>query len=149
MTVTSRGDPGQLADSVLTTQAGATYGVRVMPSADSQDDRPGATVTYTLQVENSGNVQDTFSMTLSGNVWTTGVAPTTVGPLVPDAQASVLVAVDIPSSASDGDTDTVTVSVTSQGDPTQSDHATLTTEARGEAPGPEWEVYLPIVLRGS
>ena len=38
------------------------YEVELTPAADAQTGEPGETVTYTLQLENSGNISDTFSL---------------------------------------------------------------------------------------
>lgn len=129
-TVTSQGDPNQAEDSVLMTEASANYAVMVTPNADTQSDDPGETVTYTLQVRNTGNAPDTFGVAVSGNAWATTPAPTSVGPLAPGATEDVDVAVTIPADAQGGSTDMVTVTVTSQGDGSKSATASLVTVAR-------------------
>jgi uncharacterized membrane protein len=129
-TVTSQGDPSQAEESVLTTEASATYAVALTPNADTQSDDPGETVTYTLQVRNTGNAQDTFDMSVSGNAWATTPAPTSVGPLAPGAMENVEVAVTIPADAQGGSTDMASVTVTSQGDGSKSASASLVTVAR-------------------
>jgi len=100
--------------------------VTVMPHAASRLGLPSALVTYTLRVTNTGNVADTFTMTVSGNAWTTD-APSSVGPLAAGIGANVQVVVHIPSGATGGASDIATVTATSQGNPTRSDSAVLTT----------------------
>lgn len=117
-------------DSVVlnVSTAAAVYGVSVSPAADAQSGAPGATVSYILDVTNTGNGTDTFDVTLAGNGWTTTV-PTTVGPLADGATTQLTVDVTIPAGAADGDMDTVDVTVASQGDPGQTAVASLTTTA--------------------
>jgi FtsP/CotA-like multicopper oxidase with cupredoxin domain len=128
--VTSVGDAGQSDSSSLTTIAAtpAAYGVSVVPDADSQSGYPGETVTYTLDVTNTGSVVDSFMIAVTGNAWVTS-APASVGPLLAGATAQINVDVTIPAGAIAGDSDTASVAVTSVGDSGQSDAAILTTTA--------------------
>ena len=106
------------------------HGVMLAPSTDATSGQPGATVTYTLQVTNTGNTVDTLTIASSGNDWTTEVV-STVGPLAPGEGTDVAVVVHIPAGANEGDSDTVTITATSQGDPAESDSSHLTTTAAG------------------
>lgn len=58
------------------------YGAEVTPSVEAQSGDPNATVTYTLQITNTGLNTDTFDVAVTGNDWTT-TAPAQVGPLAP------------------------------------------------------------------
>jgi len=126
ITATSQGDSLIGDFSVLTTTANAVYGVTVDPSTDGQIGDPGATVTYTLRMTNTGNCTDTFNVGVSGDDWTTN-APLSIGPLAAGVGADVDVTVDIPPSACCNDSDTVTVTATSQHDGSESDSSVLTT----------------------
>ena len=118
-----------LTDSVILSIApAAAYSVSVSPATGNQSGLPGATVSYVLDVTNTGNGSDTFDVVVTGNAWSTG-APTTVGPLAAGATTQMIVAVTIPAGAADGATDAATVTVTSQGDPGQSAASNLTTTA--------------------
>lgn len=102
-----------------------SYGLALTPDADALTALPGGTVTYTLQVTNTGNVGDTYTVTVGAN-WTTD-APLAIGPLDPGAAETFDVAVTIPGDASPGDMDIANVNLTSHGDPLQTASAALTT----------------------
>ncbi|MBI5032505.1 MAG: hypothetical protein HZB51_18425 [Chloroflexi bacterium] len=104
------------------------YGVALAPTTSAKFGNPGAMVSHTLTMTNTGNTIDTFILSRAGNVWTT-VAPTTLGPLAPGANSSVVISVTIPSNASAGASDSVAITVASQNDGTKSASATLTTTA--------------------
>ena len=129
VTATSQGAPTKSASSVLTTMVNV-YGVRVAPTTASADGVSAVPVFYTLQVDNTGNVPDTFDVDVGGgNTWTTTV-PATVGPLAAGVSANLVVTVTIPATALDGATDMATITVASRVDPTQSATAVLTTTSR-------------------
>lgn len=119
---------GMLTFIEVNAVAPPAYGVTVTPPSDAQSGYPGATVSYTLNVTNAGNLADSFTIGLSGNAWTTS-APASVGPLAAGAIAQVTVDVTVPAGATAGDWDVVTVTATSIGDGLQSASATLTTTA--------------------
>jgi len=127
---------GTVSDSAaLTTTANtlASYGVSLSPAADSASGSPGADVLYTLTVTNTGNTSDYFDLSVSGAVWTTTIAPMTVGPLAAGTSQEITVSVSIPDDASNGTTDTATVTAVSQGDTTATATASLTTTASVKA----------------
>jgi len=118
---------------------GATYGVSLTPSAAGLAGFPGAVVTYTLAVTNTGNTVDTFAVLISGNAFG-AASPLNVGPLSAGATTTFNVVVTIPPATPSGTLDTANVKVTSQGDPAKFANSTLNTTVR-------FGVYLPIVLR--
>lgn len=103
------------------------YGVGVTPSAEAQSGDPGQTLTYALTLSNTGNVSDTYTLTVSGDAFPTG-APASVGPVAASGEISVSVAVTIPLGALAGAVDTATITALSHGDPSQTGTASLTTE---------------------
>ena len=105
---------------------------------------PGTAVTYTLSITNSGNNNDFFDLSFSGNSWPVTLSQTTIG-LAAGTSATFQVVVDIPAGAGDGEIDVVTITATSQGDGSQSDTADLTTTAEV---GPEsYQIFMPVVIR--
>ncbi|MBI4770646.1 MAG: carboxypeptidase regulatory-like domain-containing protein, partial [Chloroflexi bacterium] len=109
------------------------YGLTLDPLSDAKSGYPGANVTYTLTLTNTGSMADTYDVDLTGNNWST-VVPGAVGPLEPGESATVEVVVIIPPDASDGATDTAILIFTSLGDPTVWASSTLTTTATASTP---------------
>lgn len=101
------------------------YGLTLTPETAAQEGLPGETVTYTLQLTNTGFVTDTYDLTISA-VWTT-IAPTPIGPLAPGESTTFQVLVTIPGDAVFFDADTALITATSQGDSDKSDTASLIT----------------------
>ncbi len=109
-----------LVDGVTTN----VYGVTIEPAAAAQAGDASTTVTYTLRVTNTGNTTDTFTLSKSGNAWTTDV-PASTGVLAAGAGESVDVVVHIPSTGNASDVATITA--TSQNDSSKKDSSTLAT----------------------
>jgi carboxypeptidase T len=124
---TSRGDNAQSATAMLVTTA-SFHGLVMTPSSSAGTADPGAQVTHTLRVTNTGNLTDTFDVAVSGNAWATSAA-SRVGPLAASVSAPVNVVVTVPASALAGTKDAARITLTSRGDPSQSAGAVLTTTA--------------------
>jgi hypothetical protein len=87
---------------------------RVSVSPSSQDNSPGGSLTYTVNVMNTGDASDTFDLTVSDNAgWSPTVSPTSVTVAAGDNGTATL-SVTIPSSAVGGTIDGITVTATSQ-----------------------------------
>lgn len=106
----------------------ANFGLDLAPAAGAQAGDPGAGVTYTLRLTNTGTTSDIFDVVTGGHAWLTAVAGN-VGPLAVGQGAALPVTVTIPAGAPGGATDTVTVTVTSKSDDRKSAAASLTTTA--------------------
>ncbi len=123
----SRGDAGQKDSAMLLTTSvlAPVYGVNLSPDQGNAG-LPGAVLTYSLTITNTGDVADTFSLVASGHSWTTTLSDSSVT-LAAGASAALTVTVNIPPGALGNDHDAVTVTATSQGDNGASASATLTT----------------------
>ncbi len=141
ITVTSTGDATVTGATTLTTTAANVYGLELTPAADGQTDAPGATVTYTLTLTNSGNAADTFNLSVNGHVWVVTL-PSTVTVAAGDA-VTLIVVVTIAADAVDGASDVVVVTAVSDGDPTQTASSTLTTTAETGIV----YLYLPVIMK--
>jgi uncharacterized membrane protein len=73
----------------------------------------GETVTYTVSITNTGDLSDTYDLSVSGNVWPTTLSTNSVF-LVDGASSSFEVYVEIPASAANGESDGATVTAVSQ-----------------------------------
>lgn len=138
----SQGSPCAADTAVLTTTSSTApvYGVSLSADA-SMSASSGSQVVYDLTVTNTGNTQDTISLTKSGNSWTTSLSASSVV-LAAGASTVVQVTVTIPSTSVDQDSDQVTILATSQNDPAKTDSAVLTTVSTG-APN---KVFIPSVM---
>ncbi|WP_322509425.1 ExeM/NucH family extracellular endonuclease [Anaerolinea sp.] len=119
------------ASSILTTTVQSqSYGVTLSPASDAKSGLVNSTVTYTLNITNTGNVSDTFTFAselLSGQNWNVTLPnPVT---LAAGASQDVTVQVNIPSTALGGQTSQIRVTATSQNDADANASSTLTTTA--------------------
>jgi hypothetical protein len=95
-----------------------TYGVdvTVLPPT-SQSGIPGTTLNYGVQVTNTGNVQDTYTLTASDNAsptWNPNVAPPSIT-LLGGGSGTATLSVTIPNGAGIGVIDSLTVTATGTG----------------------------------
>jgi hypothetical protein len=133
VTFTSDSDGTKTTGSELTTSANTIYGVAVEPPTHTESGDPDTVVTHTLRVTNTGNCEDTFDVSVIGDLWPTE-APGTVGPLARDLGAEVDIRVTVPACTPGGDSDALEATFASQHDGTVWDTATLTTGANQIAP---------------
>lgn len=107
--------------------------------------RPGGAVTYTVGLENDGNITDTYALFLSGNTWPTQFSPpmTETEPLAPGGVLFFQVVVSVPLGTAAGVTDTALLEVASLGFNTLFTTTALTSQA-ATAPA----IWLPASLSG-
>jgi len=123
----------------------AEFGVTVTAVPDAITETVGTTVTYTVNVSNTGSVTDSFSLSATGNLWPTNLSAASIT-LGAGQSGSVMVSVEIPAGAADGAMDTVTITAVSDGDGSTTDSVDLTTTAVVPPP-PGSFIYLPIILK--
>jgi uncharacterized repeat protein (TIGR01451 family) len=105
-----------------------TMGVSVSISPNSQSGANGATLTYTVTVNNTGNASDNYSLTVTDDAgWFPSVLPTLLNMTSGSIVASL--SVTIPSGAVEGTIDSITVTATSQTNSTVENSATCTATA--------------------
>ena len=104
------------------------FGVSFGAPSDALAGAPGETVVYTVTINNTGTVDDTYDLAVAG-IWTSTPSVTSIA--IPAGGSDVFnVSVDIPGDALPGDSDIATVTATSQGDPNVSATTELTTTAQ-------------------
>ena len=114
------------------------YMVGITPETQTGSGISDSEVWYDLTVINQGILDDDYDLSLSGNAWNTtiwdetGTTQISTLPLESANSEDIKVCVEIPVGAT-GD-DNVTVTVTSQGDPSVTDSAEITTIADEEEP---------------
>ncbi|MCC6189756.1 MAG: S8 family serine peptidase [Anaerolineales bacterium] len=118
------------------------HGVSVNPPSDAASAAPGAQHVYSLRVENTGNITDTYTVSAGPHQWPLS-APAAAGPLTPGAYADVPVTATVPLTASGGALDAVTLTFTSQADGGVTANATLTTTALVAT----HRFYLPAIFK--
>jgi len=113
--------------------------VVLTPETAAQSGNPGADVSYTLTVENTGDLEDTFDISVAG-IWP--AVPSLTEITVPAGGTNTFtVTVSVPAGALAGASDAATVTITSQADDTATDSSTLTTTAY------LLKVYLPLIVK--
>lgn len=111
----SRAQPGAADSSLLETSANILIGVQATPASQAKTGAIGSSISYQFTLTNTGNLTDTFNLSLTGAAWTTTFpAQATLG-----AHASRLMTatVDIPPLAANGASDDATLTFASQANP--------------------------------
>ncbi|MBW7886016.1 MAG: hypothetical protein H3C34_25980 [Caldilineaceae bacterium] len=140
ITAISKGDETKHATARLTTIVLPVYRVTLSPD-DTLSGLPGQTVTYTLSLTNTGNITDAYSLTVTGNSWTTVLSSPSIT-LTLGANGQFTVAVTIPEDAQSNAFDTGTVTTSSQGNIEIHNTTTLTTKVISLFQ----KLYLPVVI---
>ena len=105
---------------------------------------PASTVTYTLEITNTGSISDVYDLSISGNTWPATSFTETVG-LDPGQSVAISVFVEIPFLTPNGAMDVATITATSQGDGGISDSADLTTTVVGL----EHILFIPVTVKNA
>lgn len=89
-----------------------TYGVVLTPTTTAQSGAPGTMALYTLTLENTGNLAETYDIGVTAT-WPTTPSLTSTEPVSPGGTVDLTVEVAVPSSAREGDFDAATVTANS------------------------------------
>jgi uncharacterized membrane protein len=117
---------------------GPSYGVDVSISPSSQSGSNGATLNYTVTVSNTGNVSDTYDITVGDNAspsWGPTVLPTSLT-LGTGVNRTLTLSVTIPSNATVGTIDKIWVQATSQDNAAVFDNKSCTAQVTQGGPTP-------------
>lgn len=120
------------------------HGLVLSPALQHGFGEPGAMVSYTLRLTNTGTITDTYLFTTTGGLWETTLPAAVV--LEAGETAGLVVTVTIPLTAQDGLSDVVTVTVTIEGEDGLAAEAVLNTQAVVEVP-PVRKWFLPLVFK--
>ncbi len=129
VTATSQSNPLNLVSLRLTTYASEQRGLVLEPGISIQGGTPGTTLTYTLQLTNTGNISDSFAIQWEGSSWPIS-APGTLGPFGSGKGGTLPVRVTIPITATATMSDTVMISARPAGTHLQPKSAQLLTIAQ-------------------
>ena len=143
ITVTASGTGYE--DSANCTARAVIRGVEVSISPESRTDSPGDNVTFTVSVTNTSEVEDSYDLTLSDDADWGAVLSEDLLTVPAGGNRTTTVSVTVPSEAIDGESTMITVMATSRDNPTVSDTATCTANAREKAPLP----IVPIGVGGA
>lgn len=102
----------------LTLTVTATYAMDVTMDHYEMVGMPGDMMTDMIHIENMGDVADSYTISLVGDMdFSYTLDTTAVGPLLPGEMGMATLTIEIPEDAPYGFTDSITVVVTSQSDP--------------------------------
>lgn len=79
----------------VTVQGCQSPGVKIAPLTQTRMGSPGEVVSFTYRITNTGQVDNSFSLDISGNQWQTSL-PSDTGELLPGAGKNVNISVHIP-----------------------------------------------------
>jgi uncharacterized repeat protein (TIGR01451 family) len=137
LTVTSLFPGTPAARLELVSSVAPVYAFTAGAPVDAAFAYPGEIVTYTLQLENTGNAADSYSVQVSGG-WPAGASAAQISAPA-GGSASLDIYVAAPAGANGGSAAT-TVVFASQHDPAQTQTIQLTTTAG-------WRLYFAVILR--
>ncbi len=125
VTVISQGDPNVSdLDMCIAHAEEVKHGMEVSISPGYQGALPGATLSYTVTVKNTGNVKDNYSMSVNDDAvpsWEPTLFEYQLEDVSPGENKTTTLNVTIPEGAVPSTDDNITVTATSQGDPSVSD----------------------------
>jgi hypothetical protein len=137
------------AQVFLTIDGFVRRGVQVDPPGDAKSSAVGS-AGYTFMITNTGEVSDSFTLTLDGvNPWTTTISTAHVSNLPPGARMGFGVRVDIPSAAVPDEFAESRVKIVSDADPTTTAIVKVTTTNTRPVPVPVVTSIVPRTVEYS
>ncbi len=111
---------------------GILYSVSISPDSGKKFEVPGGAVEYNLSIENTGMLNDTYSLDISGAEWNTEILDANGNPissiyLKNGSSENMIVRVEVPSDAGQYDSDEIEVNAVSQNRSSVSASSTLNT----------------------
>jgi hypothetical protein len=137
----STASEGWYVDDVQVRACLPSYSFSVFSPATEKNQFPGLSVTYPVQILNSGR-PDSYQVSVSGNAWVVVVEGAPGGLIDYNEIATVTIRVYVPAGAARGDNDQAIVSISSLADPEQTSQVTLTTSVTDI-----FRVFLPLLLK--
>ena len=140
---TALGSNTRTRPAYITTSGAATFGVNIASPLPNKSGPRGSQVAYTLIITNTGNVPDSFTLSLppSGYKWITNLSTNSTGSLAPQSSTIATATVNILASGPLVDSDVVTVTATSAGSSLVTSSVALKTSTL------VYRVYLPLVKK--
>lgn len=140
---TALGSNTRTRPAYITTSGAATFGVNIASPLPNKSGPRGSQVVYTLIITNTGNVPDSFTLSLppSGYKWITNLSTNSTGSLAPQSSTIATATVHILASGPLVDSDVVTVTATSAGSSLVTSSVALKTSTL------VYRVYLPLVKK--
>jgi uncharacterized membrane protein len=142
LTAVSGLDVDVSASATGETQAEVSPDVELNPETARQTGLPGAVVTYTYEITNTGDYTDSFALAIN-STWTATLSAASTGELGVGEGYTVTLEVVIPLDAVGGESDLATLTVTSGLDAAISASATAETTVAIT----EFKIYLPLTER--
>ncbi len=135
----SQSDPAQALTLTARAETAPLYGVEIALLPPAEPFYPGAFLSATLRLTNTGNLTDTFDLS-ADSAWPIGLPAAWVS-LGAWETRDLPFSVRVPADIADGERVAITITATSRGEPSQ--HAT----ARYNAVGAWRSIYLPLLRR--
>jgi uncharacterized repeat protein (TIGR01451 family) len=134
-TATSAMFPTASRTSVLTTQGLFNAGVSLTTANSVASGLASQAIVYTLNLQNTGNAPDSFTLARSNSGWATSVVPNSTGLLAIGGSSTIVVTVTVPLTATHNAQDFAIVVATSSLSPSVTSSVVLTTTAYVPAQG--------------
>jgi len=127
----------------ISVSGASNFGVNIDSPQPAKIGARGTAVVYTLVITNTGNVPDSYTLSLppSGYKWITNLSTNSTGVLVPQSSTIATATVNILATGPVVDSDIITVTATSIGSSSVTDNVVLKTSTL------VYSVFLPLIKK--